>query len=244
MPSPVDYDDPYCDRRAAAQRRCLLERGKTTSAGRRSARSPNRRAERIVPAPITGQSSTARRGLPMELPRCSCAPNDSSSAPPWPASGGANHRRRWPRPAPMPRSRAVASSWASASTTRRRPPCAGCPTTARSPPCAPTCGASPRRPTGPRRSSWRRCSPACWRWRLATLTYLMPPAHTARARAALGTRWVCVEQAVVLETDPVRTIRLRLLLPGPQAPHGPCSAPGIASPCCTGGVIYLASLEA
>jgi len=37
-----------------------------------------------------------------------------------------------------------------------------------------------------------------------TLTYLMTPAHTARARAALGTRWVCVEQAVILETDPVR----------------------------------------
>ncbi len=37
-----------------------------------------------------------------------------------------------------------------------------------------------------------------------TLTYLMPPEHTAKARAVLGSGRVCVEQAVMLETDPAR----------------------------------------
>lgn len=34
-----------------------------------------------------------------------------------------------------------------------------------------------------------------------TLTYFATSEHTRRARAALGTKWVCVEQAVMLETD-------------------------------------------
>ena len=35
-----------------------------------------------------------------------------------------------------------------------------------------------------------------------TLTYFVPPGHTAHARAVLGPdRWVCVEQAVLLERD-------------------------------------------
>ena len=37
-----------------------------------------------------------------------------------------------------------------------------------------------------------------------TLTYFVTPDHTRRARAALGTKWVCVEQAVILETDPAK----------------------------------------
>lgn len=35
-----------------------------------------------------------------------------------------------------------------------------------------------------------------------TLTYFSPTAHTARARASIGAGWVCVTQAVVLESDP------------------------------------------
>jgi len=35
-----------------------------------------------------------------------------------------------------------------------------------------------------------------------THTYFVPPEHTARARAAIGPKpWICVEQAVILETD-------------------------------------------
>ena len=41
-----------------------------------------------------------------------------------------------------------------------------------------------------------------------TLTYLMTPEHTARARTAVGSGWVCVEQAVLLETDAVRARRI------------------------------------
>ena len=37
-----------------------------------------------------------------------------------------------------------------------------------------------------------------------TLTYFVTPDHTRRARAALGAKWVCVEQAVMLETDAIR----------------------------------------
>lgn len=36
------------------------------------------------------------------------------------------------------------------------------------------------------------------------LTYFTTPEHTRRSRSALGDRWVCVEQAVLLETDPDR----------------------------------------
>jgi probable F420-dependent oxidoreductase len=36
------------------------------------------------------------------------------------------------------------------------------------------------------------------------LTYFVTPEHTRRSRAALGDRWVCVEQAVLLETDAAR----------------------------------------
>jgi probable F420-dependent oxidoreductase len=35
-------------------------------------------------------------------------------------------------------------------------------------------------------------------------TYLVPPEHTAAARPVLGSALLCAEQAVVLETDPVR----------------------------------------
>jgi probable F420-dependent oxidoreductase len=38
-----------------------------------------------------------------------------------------------------------------------------------------------------------------------THTYFVPPDHTARARAALGpNKWICAEQAVMLETDAVK----------------------------------------
>lgn len=38
-----------------------------------------------------------------------------------------------------------------------------------------------------------------------THTYFVPPEHTSRARAALGpNRWICAEQAVMLETDAVK----------------------------------------
>lgn len=38
-----------------------------------------------------------------------------------------------------------------------------------------------------------------------THTYFVPPEHTARARAALGpNKWICAEQAVMLETDAVK----------------------------------------
>lgn len=38
-----------------------------------------------------------------------------------------------------------------------------------------------------------------------TLTYFVTPEHTARARESVGAkRWVCAEQAVMLERDPVR----------------------------------------
>ncbi|MGH7247772.1 MAG: LLM class flavin-dependent oxidoreductase, partial [Pseudomonadota bacterium] len=34
------------------------------------------------------------------------------------------------------------------------------------------------------------------------ITYFLPPAHTAKARAAMGpNKWVCAEQAVMLERD-------------------------------------------
>ena len=37
------------------------------------------------------------------------------------------------------------------------------------------------------------------------LTYFTPPEKTAQVRAAIGPRkWLCAEQAVLLETDPVR----------------------------------------
>jgi probable F420-dependent oxidoreductase len=36
------------------------------------------------------------------------------------------------------------------------------------------------------------------------LTYFVTPEHTRRSRAALAGRWVCVEQAVLLETDATR----------------------------------------
>jgi probable F420-dependent oxidoreductase len=36
-----------------------------------------------------------------------------------------------------------------------------------------------------------------------TLTYFVPPEHTAEARSIVGEgKWVCAEQAVMLETDP------------------------------------------
>jgi probable F420-dependent oxidoreductase len=36
-----------------------------------------------------------------------------------------------------------------------------------------------------------------------TLTYFVPPEHTAQARTIVGDgKWVCAEQAVMLETDP------------------------------------------
>jgi probable F420-dependent oxidoreductase len=36
-----------------------------------------------------------------------------------------------------------------------------------------------------------------------TLTYFVPPEHTAEARSIVGEgKWVCAEQAVLLETDP------------------------------------------
>jgi len=38
-----------------------------------------------------------------------------------------------------------------------------------------------------------------------THTYFVPPEHTARARAALGpNKWICAEQALMLETDAVK----------------------------------------
>jgi probable F420-dependent oxidoreductase len=38
-----------------------------------------------------------------------------------------------------------------------------------------------------------------------TLTYFVPPEHTARARTIVGEgKWVCAEQAVLLETDPAK----------------------------------------
>jgi probable F420-dependent oxidoreductase len=38
-----------------------------------------------------------------------------------------------------------------------------------------------------------------------TLTYFVTPEHTARAREIIGSkRWVCAEQAVMLESDPVK----------------------------------------
>jgi len=38
-----------------------------------------------------------------------------------------------------------------------------------------------------------------------TLTYFITPEHTARAREIVGAkRWVCAEQAVMLERDPAR----------------------------------------
>lgn len=38
-----------------------------------------------------------------------------------------------------------------------------------------------------------------------THTYFVPPEHTARARAAIGPdKWICAEQAVMLETNPAK----------------------------------------
>ena len=38
-----------------------------------------------------------------------------------------------------------------------------------------------------------------------THTYFVPPEHTAKARAAIGPNpWICVAQAVILETDPAK----------------------------------------
>ncbi len=38
-----------------------------------------------------------------------------------------------------------------------------------------------------------------------THTYFVPPEHTARVRAAIGPeKWICAEQAVILESDPAR----------------------------------------
>ena len=38
-----------------------------------------------------------------------------------------------------------------------------------------------------------------------THTYFVPPEHTARVRAAIGPdKWICAEQAVMLESDPVK----------------------------------------
>lgn len=38
-----------------------------------------------------------------------------------------------------------------------------------------------------------------------THTYFVPPEHTARARAAIGSSpWICAAQAVILETDPAK----------------------------------------
>ena len=38
-----------------------------------------------------------------------------------------------------------------------------------------------------------------------TLTYFVPPQHTAEARGIIGgSKWICAEQAVILETDPAK----------------------------------------
>ena len=40
---------------------------------------------------------------------------------------------------------------------------------------------------------------------MGTHTYFVPPEHTAKTRAAMGPdKWICVAQAVVLESDPTR----------------------------------------